>query len=170
MFVRQTRLLQVCYVIAPNVYGTVPLNPSSRLVSMFHLFDVCVSGYCPSTWEAREMWSQRFAFTTFPDAALEIERVMHLFPVLRPHNVSSKSGSRGMLSYKCATRTSTVNRIYFTASHYRQRSERTAHDMSTRRLRTIGTRAQKEDRGSGGTLSLTAYGVGTMRDAPRICS
>ena len=87
------------------VYATVPLNQAlSSFVPMFHLLDVCVSGYCPSTWEAREMWYQRFAFTTFPDAALEIERVMHLFPVLRPHNVSSKSGSRVTLSYKCVER------------------------------------------------------------------
>ena len=33
------------------------------------------------------MWPQRFAFTTFRDA-LEIERVMRLFPAWKPHSES----------------------------------------------------------------------------------
>ncbi|KAH9925884.1 uncharacterized protein BXZ73DRAFT_78864 [Epithele typhae] len=55
-----------------------------RLIATFYLLDVSSTSYCPTTWESRDAWPQRFAFTTLGEA-LEVERVMSLFPAWRPH-------------------------------------------------------------------------------------
>ncbi|KAI0753557.1 hypothetical protein C8Q80DRAFT_1152864 [Daedaleopsis nitida] len=55
-----------------------------RLITTFYLLDVSTSGHCPNSWAIREMWPHRFAYTTFRDA-LEVERIMHIFPTWKPH-------------------------------------------------------------------------------------
>ncbi|RDX43719.1 hypothetical protein OH76DRAFT_1487641 [Lentinus brumalis] len=57
---------------------------TARLITTYYLLDTSANGYCPNAWEPRELWPQRFAFTTLRDA-LEIERVMHLFPAWKCH-------------------------------------------------------------------------------------
>ncbi|EJF57268.1 hypothetical protein BD309DRAFT_868653 [Dichomitus squalens] len=56
----------------------------SRLITTYYLLDISANGYVPKTWEPRELWPQRFAYTTFRDA-LEFERLRFLFPCWRPH-------------------------------------------------------------------------------------
>lgn len=60
------------------------LNVLSRLITTYYLLDASATGYCPNAWEPRELWPQRFAFTTLRDA-LEVERMMHLFPAWKCH-------------------------------------------------------------------------------------
>ncbi|EIW53922.1 uncharacterized protein TRAVEDRAFT_60523 [Trametes versicolor FP-101664 SS1] len=55
-----------------------------RLIATHYLLDVYTTGFYPQTWEAPQLWPQRFAFTTLRDAR-EFERVMDIFPTWKPH-------------------------------------------------------------------------------------
>lgn len=83
---------QACCPCRLLVCATGRLNVLSRLITTYYLLDTSANGYCPNAWEPRELWPQRFAFTTLRDA-LEIERVMHLFPAWKCHRECLFSGS-----------------------------------------------------------------------------
>ena len=75
-------------------------RPSPRLIATFYLLDISTTVYGPKTWETREMWPQRFAFTTFRDAH-EIERLMDVFPAWKPHRECRAPSS--LLYLSCAS-------------------------------------------------------------------
>ena len=60
------------------------ISSMSRLITTYYLLDISANGFVPQTWEPRELWPQRYAYTTFRDA-LEFERLRFLFPCWRPH-------------------------------------------------------------------------------------
>ncbi|KIJ63498.1 hypothetical protein HYDPIDRAFT_29304 [Hydnomerulius pinastri MD-312] len=50
-----------------------------RTIATHYLLDLQVSNYCPVTWDAKELWGPRIAYTTFRDAN-DLEKLMQVTP------------------------------------------------------------------------------------------